>query len=246
VKIGIIGAGMIGATLARRLGEAGHEVAIANSRGPQTIDEAALVGGARAVEAQEAPRDVDVLVLSVPLAAVPGLAPLVHAAPEGAVVIDTSNYYPVRDGSIDELEGGTTESAWVQERLGRPVVKAWNAITAQSFAALATAPGASGRLAIPVAGDDAAAKSVARSLVDQTGFDAVDAGTIADSWRQQPGTPAYCTDRTADELVEALAAADAARSPRRRDFVMAVLSERAEAEGSVSPEYVVRLNRAIY
>jgi len=246
MKIGIIGAGAIGATLARRLGEAGHDVSIGNSRGPATVPAGALSGGARAVEGRDAPVHADVLILSVPLGAAPDLASLVRAAPKGAVVIDTSNYYPMRDGRIDELDAGTVESVWVQEHLGRPVVKAWNAITAQSFDAHATEPGRADRLAIPVAGDDEAGVATALALVEQTGFDGVHSGSIADSWRQQPGAPAYCTDRTAAELPIALAAADAARSPRRRDLAIAAVTERAEAEGSVSAEYLVRLNRAIY
>ena len=246
MKIGIIGAGMIGATLARRLSGAGHDVSIGNSRGPATITAEALSTGARAVEARDAPVLADVLILSVPLSAVPDLAPLVRAAPEGAVVIDTSNYYPLRDGRIDELDSGTVESVWVQEHLGRPVVKAWNVITAQSFDSHDTDPGDADRLAIPVAGDDGSAVGIALALVEQTGFDGVHSGSIADSWRQQPGTPAYCTDRTAAELPDALAAADAARSPRRRDLAIAAVTERAEADGPVSADYLVRLNRAIY
>ncbi|OUE09132.1 2-hydroxy-3-oxopropionate reductase [Clavibacter michiganensis] len=246
MKIGIIGAGMIGTTLAQRLATAGHDVAIANSRGPETIDPAATSTGARAVEAADVADGVDVVIVSVPISRVPDIASLVQAAPDSAVVIDTSNYYPLRDGRIQELEDGRVESLWVCEHYGRPVVKAWNAITAQSFAEHASAPGDRDRISIPVAGDDDAAKATAMSLVGATGFVAFDAGPLARSWRQQPGTPAYCTDRTAEELPEALAKADAARSPKRRDLAIAAVTERAEAEGSVSAEYLVRLNRAIY
>ncbi|MCJ1674510.1 MULTISPECIES: NADPH-dependent F420 reductase [unclassified Rathayibacter] len=246
MKIGIIGAGMIGTTLAQRLGEAGHDVGIANSRGPSTISAAALSGGAKAVEARDAPLLADVLIVTVPISRIPDLAPLVRAAPAGAVIIDTGNYYPLRDGRIAELESGQVESLWVQEQLGRPVLKAWNAITSQSFSEHATAAGTPDRIAIPVAGDDPDGKRLAMTLVEETGFDAFDAGPLADSWQQQPGTPAYCTERTAAELPGSLAAADAARSPRRRDLAIAVVTERAEAEGSISADYLVRLNRAIY
>ena len=246
MKIGIIGAGMIGTTLAQRLGEAGHDVGIANSRGPSTISAAALSGGAKAVEARDAPLLADVLIVTVPISRIPDLAPLVRAAPADAVVIDTGNYYPLRDGRIAELESGQVESLWVQEQLGRPVLKAWNGITSQSFSEHATAAGTPDRIAIPVAGDDPDGKRLAMRLVEETGFDAFDAGPLADSWRQQPGSPAYCTERTAAELPGSLAAADAARSPRRRDLAIAVVTERAEAEGSISADYLVRLNRAIY
>jgi predicted dinucleotide-binding enzyme len=246
MKIGIIGAGMIGTTLAQRLATAGHDVEIANSRGPETIDAAATRTGARAVEAEDVTADVDVVIVSVPISRVPDIASLVQAAPASAVVIDTSNYYPLRDGRIQELEDGRVESLWVSAHYGRPVIKAWNAITSQSFAEHASEHGDHDRIAIPVAGDDDAAKATAMALVEATGVVAFDSGALADSWRQQPGTPAYCTDRTADELPAALAKADAARSPKRRDLAIAAVIERAEVEGSVSAEYLVRLNRAIY
>jgi predicted dinucleotide-binding enzyme len=246
MRIGIIGTGMIGATLARRLAGAGHDVAIANSRGPETIEGAALSTGARAVEATDVAAGVDALIVSVPLNRVPDVAPLVRAAPEGAVIIDTSNYYPMRDEAIAELDGGQVESLWVGEQYGRPLVKAWNAIVAQSFAERGTPEGAVGRIAVPVAGDDAAAQALAMSLVEDTGFDAFDSGSLAESWRQQPGTPAYCTDLTAEEMPAALAGADRARSARRRDLVIDVVTERAEAGGDVSSDYLVRLNRAVY
>jgi len=161
MKIGIIGAGMIGTTLAQRLSAAGHDVAIANSRGPETIDQAALETGARAAEAAAVTQGVDAVIVSVPISRVPDIAPLVRSAPETAVVIDTSNYYPLRDGHITELDEGKTESLWVSEHYGRPVVKAWNAITSQSFAEHASAPRTPDRIAIPVAGDDPAAKETA-------------------------------------------------------------------------------------
>jgi predicted dinucleotide-binding enzyme len=246
MRIGIIGTGMIGATLAQRLAGAGHEVSVANSRGPETIEGKVLSTGAQAVEASEVSAGVDALVVSVPLSRIPDISPLVRSAPETAVVIDTSNYYPMRDGTIAELESGQVESLWVVEKLGRPVVKAWNAIGAHSFADRATQPGASDRIAVPVAGDDDDAKSLAMTLVEDTGFGAVDAGVLKDSWRQQPGTPAYCTDRTAEELPSFLAAADHERSARRRDIVLAAVMERSEVEGSISGDYLVRLGRAVY
>ena len=246
MKIGIIGTGVIGATLAQRLAGAGHEVAIANSRGPETIEGKALSTGARAVEASAVAAGVDALIVSVPLSRLSDIASLVRDAPAGAVVLDTSNYYPKRDGEIAELESGQVESLWVVEQLGRPVVKGWNAIGAQSFADRATDPGTPDRIAVPVAGDDAAAKSIAMTLVGDTGFDAVDAGTLEDSWRQQPGTPAYCTDRTAEVLPSFLAAADKKRAPLRRDIVFNAVAERTDAEGSVSSDYFVSLSRAVY
>ncbi|GAB3605609.1 NAD(P)-binding domain-containing protein [Conyzicola nivalis] len=246
MKIGIIGAGAIGTTLAQRLSTAGHDVSIANSRGPETIDPAALSTGARAVHADDVTDNSDVVIVSVAISRVPDVAHLVRNAPAAAVIIDTSNYYPLRDGHIPALVDGQVESLWITEHYGRPLVKAWNAITAQSFSENATPARTAGRIAIPVAGDDEQAKRVATSLVEETGFDAFDAGSLADSWRLQPGTPAYCTDHTGDELPEILAKADASRSARRRDLAIAAAIERTEAEGPVSSDYLVRLNRAIY
>ena len=246
MKIGIIGTGMIGATLAERLAGAGHDVSIANSRGPETIEGKALSTGARAVDAVDVGVGVDALIVSVPLSRIPDVAAHVQRAPETAVVIDTSNYYPLRDGEIEAIETGQVESLWVVEQFGRSVVTAWNAIGSESFNDRAAGAGAPGRIAIPVAGDDAAAKALTSALIDDTGFDAHDTGTLAESWRQQPGTPAYCTDRTAAEMPGFLAAADRERAPQRRDLLLEVATERREADGSITSERLMGLGRAIY
>ena len=124
MKIGILGVGHIGKTLALKLPGAGHDVKVANSRGPETIGADVLASGARAVSAAEAVKDVDVVILSIPLNRLPSVAPLVADLPAETVVIDTSNYYPFRDSKIDAIEAGQVESLWVAEQLGRPVVKA--------------------------------------------------------------------------------------------------------------------------
>jgi predicted dinucleotide-binding enzyme len=134
MKIGILGTGNIGATLAKKFSAAGHDVKVANSRGPETIDAGILADGARAVTSADAVVDVDVVILSTPLGAIPKIAPLVADLPADTVVIDTSNYYPGRDGTVAAIEDGQTESAWVAGQLGRPIAKAWNAITSASFA----------------------------------------------------------------------------------------------------------------
>jgi predicted dinucleotide-binding enzyme len=247
LKIGIIGAGSIGSTIARRLSRQGHDVAIANSRGPETIREAALRTGARAVTAAEAVQGVDVLIVSVPMNRNADIAEYVRSAPEGAVVIDTSNYYPMRDGSVWEFEEGVPESVWLSELFGRPVTKAWNAITSQSLDAKATEPGDPRRVAIPVAADRDDDRRLAIRLVEQTGFDAVDAGVLADSWRQQPGAPVYCTDRTRTEMPDWLAAAEKDRVPQRRDLAMSVIGEYIDAGGDATDgRFLVAINRASY
>ncbi len=248
MKIGILGTGHIGKTLVQRLSAAGHDVKVANSRGPETIEADVLSLGGRAVTALEAVTDVDVVILSIPLNRIPEIAPLVAGVPAGTVVIDTSNYYPQRDGRIDAIEAGQVESLWVAERLGRPIAKAWNAIGSHSFATKGKPAGSPGRIAIPVAADSEQDRKVAMVLVEDTGLDAVDAGTLAESWRQQPGAPGYCTDLTREEMPAALAAAERERLPKRRDLAFSVIMERMGGSGTTNPdaEFGVRLSRTLY
>jgi predicted dinucleotide-binding enzyme len=247
MKIGIVGAGNIGKTLGHKLSAAGHDVKIANSRDPQTIDPEALSTGARAVHAADAVLGVEVVILSMPLNRMPAFATTLSAAPDEAVVIDTSNYYPLRDGRIDAIDGGEVESVWLAGQIGRPIVKAWNAIGSASFAEKGAPAGAPGRIAIPVAADDVDARTLGMTLVDQTGFDGFDAGPLSESWRQQPGAPCYCTDVTSEEMGDALATAEKARLPKRRDISIAAIAERV-GDGSTNPDsdYAVRLTRALF
>ncbi len=206
MKIGIIGAGNIGGTLTRRLSQLGHEVSVANSRGPQTLTELAGESGAQAVTAAQAVRDAEVVVVTIPMKNIPELPEaLFEAVPDSVVVIDTGNYYPrQRDGAIEAIEDGMVESCWVVEQLGRPVIKAFNNIYAQHLLELGKPRGADGRIALPVAGDDPQAKDVVMGLVDELGFDPVDAGPLKDSWRQQPNTPVYASDHDAAGVKQAL------------------------------------------
>jgi predicted dinucleotide-binding enzyme len=208
VKIGIIGAGNIGATLTRRLTALGHEVAVANSRGPETLSELADATGATAVSVVEAAEGADLVIVTIPQKAI-ALLPvgILDGATPGAPIVDTGNYYPARDGRIDPIESGVAESRWVSEQLGRPVVKAFNNIRAQHLLELGKPAGSPGRIALPVAGDDANAKRTVMELVDALGFDPIDAGTIDESWHQQPGTPVYAADLDAAGARRALAAA---------------------------------------
>src|SRR3954469_8935562 len=179
MKIGIIGAGHIGGTLTRRFAALGHDVLVANSRGPETLRDLAAETGARAVTVKEAARGREVVVVTIPLKNVPKLPrDLFAGAAEDVVIIDTGNYYPQRDGRIEEIEAGTTESRWTSKQLGRPVIKAFNNIYAKHLLELGKPRGTPDRIALPVAGDDAAAKKVVMDLVDQLGFDPVDAGTL--------------------------------------------------------------------
>ncbi len=215
MKIGIIGAGHIGGALARRFTKLGHDVSVANSRGPESLAELAAETGAKAVTAHEAARAGDVVVVTIPEKNIPQLpSDLFAGVPDSVVVVDTGNYYPQqRDGRIEGIESGTTESRWVERQLGRPVIKAFNNIYAQHLLERGKPAGAADRIALPVAGDDAAAKAVVLRLVDEIGFDAVDAGGLDESWRQQPGTPVYGTDFDAAGVRRALAEASPERKP---------------------------------
>lgn len=214
MKIGIIGAGNIGGTLTRRFRRAGHEVAVANSRGPETLADLAAETGAKAVTIREAVRDKDVVVVTIPEKHILDLPKdLFAGVPANVVVVDTGNYYPrQRDGRIEAIESGVTESRWVSEQLGRSVVKAFNNIYAEHLLQLGKPSGTPGRIALPVAGDDASAKAVVMRLVDEIGFDPVDAGTLDDSWRQQPNTPVYAADYNADGVRRALSEAKKERT----------------------------------
>ena len=217
MKIGIIGAGYIGGTLARRLTALGHEVAIANSRGPETLRDLAAETGTRAVTATEAARAGEIVIVTIPQRAVIDLPKdLFAGVPEDVVVVDIGNYYPSRDGRIEAIEKGQIESAWVAEHLGRPVVKAFNNIGSRSLLENGQPASTPGRIALSVAGDQPVAREKVLRLVDGLGFDPVDAGRLEDSWRQQPGTPVYVADLDAPRLKEALAAADPGRLPGYR------------------------------
>ena len=196
MKIGIIGAGNIGGTLARRLAALGHQVSVANSRGPESLAAFGRETGARPVTVEEAARAGDVVIISIPLKNIARLPRnLFQGVPDSVVVVDTGNYYPrQRDGRIDPIERGTTETRWVADRLGRSVVKAFNNIYARHLQERGKPRGEPGRIALPIAGDDPRAKEVVTRLLDELGFDAVDGGGLDDSWRQQPGTPVYGTD----------------------------------------------------
>ena len=216
MKIGIIGAGNIGGNLTRRFTAVGHEVSVANSRGPQTLTELAEETGATPVTVEEAARGADVVIVTIPLKAVPNLPDgILDGAAEGAAVIDTGNYYPQqRDGRIAGIEDdGLTESRWTARQIGHTVVKAFNGTYAQDILDRARPAGAPDRMALPVAGDDERSKRTVRDLIDALGFDTVDAGGIDDSWRQQPGTPVYGLQEGTDAVTKALAEASPERTP---------------------------------
>ena len=237
MNIGIIGAGHIGSALAVRLTSLGHSVYIANSRGPETLTDLAQKTGAIPVTAREAARHGEIIVVTIPLKNIPDLPKdLFEGVPADVPVIDTSNYYPLlRDGQLPDLESGDlTESEWVQQHLGRPVLKVFNNIFAANLEKSGQLAGTPGRIALAVAGGDAAAKQQAMVLVDELGFDAVDGGSLHESWRQQPGTPSYGADLPAAELQQHLAGLGTQRTPEQHTQYLAnqnAAEKQMEAQG---------------
>jgi 8-hydroxy-5-deazaflavin:NADPH oxidoreductase len=218
MKIGIIGAGNIGGTLTRRFTALGHKVFVANSRGPETLKDLAAETGATPVTVGQAAQTGELVIVTIPLKNVSSLpAGLFAKTRKDVVVVDTSNYYPQqRDGRIDGIENGMAESRWVEQQLGRPVIKAFNNIYAEHLYKLGRPSGSPGRIALPVAGDNVAAKGVVMRLIDELGFDGVDAGGLDESWRQQPDSPVYATDLDANGVRQALAKASKERKPEWR------------------------------
>ncbi len=190
--IGLIGSGNIGGTVARLAVDAGHDVVLSNSRGPETLQGlvAELGPHARAGTSEEAAAAGDIVVVTVPLTSVER----VPADPlRGKVVIDTCNYYPQRDGHVAELdEESTTTSELVQRHLSESsVVKGFNNINYLHLRELARPAGSPERTVLPIAGDDEDAKRAVASFLDSVGYDAYDVGPLAEGWRFQRDTPAY-------------------------------------------------------
>lgn len=244
MKIGIIGTGAIGGTIAKKMAAAGHNVKVTNSGDADKLNALAGELGVVAATIKDVVKDVDVIILSVPTVAIPTLPKdLLANVPENVIVVDTSNYYPFRDADIEEIKNGKVESVWVSEQLGRPVIKAFNNLLAETLANGGKEPGAEHRIAMPVAGDNTEAKKTITGLINDTGFDAVDSGNLSESWRHQPGTPAYCTELTAEELKQALSDAVKKEAPLLRDKAIADLSS---LPSYPSHQDIVEYNRGLF
>jgi predicted dinucleotide-binding enzyme len=197
--------------------------------------------GAEAATIQDVVKNVNAIIFSIPFNAYQDLPKgLLQDVPKDVVIMDTSNYYPFRDGKLPGLEG-KTESEYISETLGRPVVKVFNNILEDTLKHKGKAAGEDGRIAISVAGDNEEQKKVAAELVDQTGFDTVDGGSLSESWRQEPGTPAYCTEMNAVELKQALADAERGKAPAVRDSIM---NKFQSVKTFPSHEEMVEINRS--
>ncbi len=241
MRIGIIGAGNIGATLAKHFRRLQHTVLIANSRGPETLAELAKETGATPVAIREAANGVDLLVIAIPMKSVPELPQdLLANLPPKSPIIDTGNYYPLRDGRIPDLDRGLAESAWTSRHLRRPVIKAMNNIVSDSLLKKALPRGAKKRIALPVAGENAQSKKTVMDLLDAVGFDSLDAGSLSESWRFQPGTPAYCPDPTIKQLPKLLERAKRDKAPASRDTAAKLM---AKLPPDFPPQELVRVSR---
>jgi len=215
----MIGAGEMGGTLIRQYTKAGHRVKMANASGIEKLKRLALETGASAVTLTDVVTDVDVIVITIPLIGILKLPKqLFKNIPAGTVLVDTCNYYPIRDGILKDIEDGMPESVWVSNQLQRPVVKAYNSILYRSLVHSGLPKGTPSRLALPVSGDDKLSKDVVSVLVGDSGFDALDYGSLQDSWRQQPGSQAYCTDLTLAQLKKSIESARKELLPGRREL----------------------------
>jgi len=243
MKIGIIGVGEIGGTLIRQYTKAGHSVKMTNSGATEKLKNLALETGASAVTLAEVVTDVDVIVISIPQIEILKLTShLFKNISANTVIIDTGNYYPIRDGIIKDLEDGTPESVWVSNQLQRPVIKAYNSIFYGSLVNSGLPQGKASRVALPIAGDDKVSKEVVSSLVNDSGFDSLDYGSLQDSWRQQPGSPVYCTDLTLTQLKKSITKAKKELLPERRELGLKFILK----HGPTLWMDTVKYNREIY
>lgn len=248
MNISIIGTGNIGGTIAQKLAQAGHRIEVANSKGIDGVRDFASQIGAVASDIDTIGKTADVLILSIPTLAVTQLPKaLWERLPAHTVIVDTGNYYPeFRDTPIGEIDNGKVESVWLAEQIGRPVVKAFNMVLAYSLINLGKPKGEPNRLAMWVAGDNLEQKRTVMALVEACGFDALDAGDLANSWQQQPNSAGYCCDYTADELQKVRQ--NSAQTPQsvaqnRKDYF--VKNASLFADPNTTHEHIITASRAM-
>lgn len=219
MNIAVIGAGQVGGSLIRQYARMGHHVKMTNLSGPEKLKGLALETGASAVAITDVVADADVIIISVPMIAVTALPKnLFKNIAVNTTIIDTCNYYPIVSGVIKKIEDGMPESLWVSNQIQRPVVKAYNSILYRSLARSGSPERSSTRIALPIAGDDNQSKAIVATLIEDNGFDVLDYGSLHDSWRQQPGSPVYCTDLTLPQLKKSISKARKEILPERREL----------------------------
>ena len=232
MKIGIIGVGNIGGTLAKHFSRVGHIVSVANSRGPESLSAFAKENRVEAVSVHEAARENELVIISIPQSKVLELPKdLFEGVSEDVIVIDTGNYYPLlRDEFHEDMEGDLTNSEWVAQTIGRPVIKVFNSIGAVSLAEKGRSKNDPERIALAVSGDNAAHKQVVGDLLNDIGFDYVENGLLRNSWRHEPGAPGYCTDYPLPKLKETLESLGKEKSP---EVIGQIRAQRTEQEKSL-------------
>ena len=209
----------MGGTLIRQYSRAGHSVKMTNSSGPEKLKSLAFETGASAVTLAGVVIDVDIIIITIPLIGILKLPQdLLKNTSANITIIDTCNYYPIRDGIIMDIENGMPESVWVSNQVQRPVIKAYNNILYRSLVNSGLPKDAALRIALPIAGDDKQAKDVASIIINDSGFDSLDYGSLQDSWRQQPGSPVYCTDLTLPKLKNSIKKARKELLAERREL----------------------------
>jgi len=245
MKIGIIGTGPIGASLAKKLSRIGHEIKITNRSAGQELAETARKLGVEYTNLKDLVKEVDVVIVSIPTNSIPALPKdLFEGVPDEVIVVDTSNHYPTRDGIMPVFDT-KLESVWVSEQLGRPVVKAFNNLLAYSLEYAGKPSRENDRVAMAISGDDGNAKEIISKLIDDVGFDVVDNGSLSESWRHQPGMPAYCTELNAEDLKLALEDRDKMKekSADLRDRSMEVFMGLTEVP---THEYILNTLRSLF
>ena len=243
MNIGIIGAGEIGGTLTRHYTKAGHRVKVANASGIDKLRAIAEETGCFPVEVSNAVIDVDVIVISIPYFAVRNLpGGMFNNVNQSTTIIDTCNYYPIVSGLIQDVADGMNESVWVARQIGRPVVKAYNNIFYRSLVHSGLPEGHPSRVALPISGDNKRSKEIVADLINESGFDSYDHGSLQDSWRQEPGSPVYCTDLTLRQLMRSISKARKVLLPERRELGLKYIIEL----GAERWRDLVHTNRTIY
>jgi len=214
-NIGVIGSGSEGSALIRRLCKLhdGQNICVSHAGSPEELKPLESECGVKPKETTEVVKNADLVFLCIPMKDV-------HHLPKGlfnnctmdCIIVDTCNYYPHRDGRIKELDDGMPESQYVSQNIGKPVIKAFNNILAKALE-----EGMDGKVCLPVSGDDSRGKTKVIKLIETMGFDAYDAGSLHQSWRQQPGSPAYCTNLDRAGLQRALEQANKEKMPELRE-----------------------------
>ncbi|RXK17493.1 NADPH-dependent F420 reductase [Macrococcus sp. DPC7161] len=236
MKIGIIGAGPIGTTISKHLFDAGHEIKIADLRSIDKLKDKDYKGNAVTIE--DVIQDINVLIISIPFHVVPQLKNHLSQLDEHTIIIDTTNYYPFRDGNITSIEQGKVESVWVSEQIGKPVIKAFNNLLAMTLQNITSADGK--KIAMAISGDNQNHKDTVTNMIREIGIDVVDNGELNNSWRHQPGAPAYCTELNQSHLEHALKIAVKSSVPINRDEVM------KHFKPNMQHEDIVAMNRKVY